>query len=219
MTVPVSGTGSRPDHCIGGSGPGRGHRPVGCVPEGVADVAAARRGVRGRVSPSDARQRDGDRGEAASDSGDQGPERTCPRSGLGESAAAPEAPRSSPTGRGTVSRSCSPSVTRPEGFTPPGRSRSNCEFCCTPAHLREDAAAKAELERMVLSGQPEARRLYRTVCRWWNEIEVLIVTGATTAKVEENNTAIKHFRRSRRDTATPETPTTYPVHSATRTAA
>ena len=37
--------------------------------------------------------------------------------------------------------------------------------------------------------RPETNRLYRTVCRWWKEIEVLIVTGATTGKVEANNTA------------------------------
>jgi len=30
-------------------------------------------------------------------------------------------------------------------------------------------------------------------CRWWAEIEVLIVAGATTAKVEANNTAIKRL--------------------------
>lgn len=37
-------------------------------------------------------------------------------------------------------------------------------------------------------------RLYRTVFRWWNEIEVLIITGATTGKVEANNTAIKNIK-------------------------
>lgn len=30
----------------------------------------------------------------------------------------------------------------------------------------------------------ETNRLYRTVCRWWPEVEVLIVTGATTAKAK-----------------------------------
>ncbi|MCH6471815.1 transposase [Sinomonas sp. 5-5] len=42
---------------------------------------------------------------------------------------------------------------------------------------------------------PETKRLLRTVTRWWAEIEVLIVTGATTAKVEANNTAIKNIKR------------------------
>jgi transposase len=36
------------------------------------------------------------------------------------------------------------------------------------------------------------------VKRWWNEIEVLIATGATTAKVEANNTAIKNIKRTGR---------------------
>ncbi len=51
---------------------------------------------------------------------------------------------------------------------------------------------------MHQADQPETRRLYRTVCRWWNEIEVLITTGATTAKVEANNTAIKPIKRTGR---------------------
>ena len=45
---------------------------------------------------------------------------------------------------------------------------------------------------------PESKRLLRTVKRWWNEIEVLIATGATTAKVEANNTAIKNIKRTGR---------------------
>lgn len=46
------------------------------------------------------------------------------------------------------------------------------------------------------AGRSEANKLYRTVCRWWKEIEVLIVTGATTAKVEANNTGIKKIKRT-----------------------
>jgi len=65
--------------------------------------------------------------------------------------------------------------------------------------IAEATAAKTELARLVdRAGQPEARRLYRTICRWWNEIEVLIVTGATTAKAEANNTAIKNIKRTGR---------------------
>ncbi|MBG6226784.1 transposase [Arthrobacter sp. CAN_A2] len=65
--------------------------------------------------------------------------------------------------------------------------------------LADAAAARTELERLVnIAGQPETNRLYRTVCRWWAEIEVLITTGATTAKVEANNTAIKHIKRTGR---------------------
>lgn len=34
-------------------------------------------------------------------------------------------------------------------------------------------------------------QVYRTACRRWKEVEVLIVTGATAGKVEANNTAVK----------------------------
>ncbi|MDQ6740899.1 MAG: transposase, partial [Actinomycetota bacterium] len=64
----------------------------------------------------------------------------------------------------------------------------------------EDAAAEKETLRILVehTAQPESTRLWRTICRGWNEIEVLIVTGATTAKVEANNTAIKHIKRTGR---------------------
>ncbi|WP_035772691.1 transposase, partial [Arthrobacter sp. Br18] len=65
--------------------------------------------------------------------------------------------------------------------------------------LAEADAAKAILKDLVESaGQPETTRLFRTVCRWWDEIEVLVITGATTAKVEANNTAIKNIKRTGR---------------------
>jgi transposase len=65
--------------------------------------------------------------------------------------------------------------------------------------LADAAAAKDRLQALVeQAAQPETNRLWRTVCRWWKEIEVLIVTGATTAKVEANNTAIKHIKRTGR---------------------
>ncbi|MDQ0674003.1 transposase [Pseudarthrobacter siccitolerans] len=58
--------------------------------------------------------------------------------------------------------------------------------------LEDVGAAKNALADLVArAAMPETNRLYRTVCRWWKEIEVLIVTGATTAKVEADNTAIK----------------------------
>ena len=63
-------------------------------------------------------------------------------------------------------------------------------------------------------------RLWRTVCRWWKEIEVLIVTGATTAKVEANNTAIKHIKRTGRGFTNPRNyKTRILLRSAARTAA
>ena len=51
---------------------------------------------------------------------------------------------------------------------------------------------------------PETKRLLRTVKRWWAEIEVLITTGATTAKVEANNTAIKNIKRTGRGFRNPQ---------------
>nr|WP_286133711.1 transposase [Arthrobacter sp. Leaf137] len=51
--------------------------------------------------------------------------------------------------------------------------------------------AKELLEELVkAAARPETNRLYRTVCRW-KETEVNIVTGATTGKVEVNNTSTK----------------------------
>ncbi|UNK47747.1 transposase [Arthrobacter sulfonylureivorans] len=62
--------------------------------------------------------------------------------------------------------------------------------------LADATAAKDKLQQLVeRAGQPETTRLWRTVCRWWKEIEVLIVTGATTAKVESNNVSIKARKR------------------------
>lgn len=64
----------------------------------------------------------------------------------------------------------------------------------------EDAQLLTEhLEDLVKkSNQPETTRLYRTICRWWQKIVVLIVTGATTGKVEANNTSIEDIKRTGR---------------------
>lgn len=65
--------------------------------------------------------------------------------------------------------------------------------------LEDAAAAKKVLEELVkAAARPETNRLYRTVCRGWKEIEVLIITGATTGKVGDNNTAIKNIKRTAR---------------------
>lgn len=65
--------------------------------------------------------------------------------------------------------------------------------------LEDAGAAKNVLEELVkAAARPETNRLYRTVCRWWKEIEVLIITGATPGKVEANNTAIKNIKRTAR---------------------
>ena len=65
--------------------------------------------------------------------------------------------------------------------------------------LEDAELAKEHFEYLVKeSNQPETTRLWRTICRWWKEIEVLIVTGATTGKVEANNTTIKNIKRTAR---------------------
>jgi transposase len=91
----------------------------------------------------------------------------------------------------------------------------------TTGSLADAAAAKDRLQALVKqAAQPETNRLWRTVCRWWKEIEVLIVTGATTAKVEANNTAIKHIKRTGRGfTNARNYKTRILLRSAARTAA
>ena len=86
--------------------------------------------------------------------------------------------------------------------------------------LEDAELAKEELERLVKeSNQPETTRLWRTICRWWKEIEVLIVTGATTGKVEANNTSIKHIKRTGRGFVNSTNHTTrIMLRSAARTA-
>jgi hypothetical protein len=62
--------------------------------------------------------------------------------------------------------------------------------------LRTSSLAHADDLRALVeaAGRPE---LSRTACRWWKEIEVLVVTGATTGKVEANNTGIKPIKTHR----------------------
>jgi transposase len=87
---------------------------------------------------------------------------------------------------------------------PPGRSsnltsKEQLRALLRTNSLADAASAKEELKALVeAAGRPETNKLYRTVCRWWKEIEVLIVTGATTGKVESNNTGIKHIKRTAR---------------------
>lgn len=87
--------------------------------------------------------------------------------------------------------------------------------------LADAAAAKEDLKVLVdAAGRPETNKLYRTVCRWWNEIEVLIVTGATTGKVEANNSGIKDIKRTARGYRNPANyKSVVLMRSAVRTAA
>lgn len=76
--------------------------------------------------------------------------------------------------------------------------------------LATDTLADAWEERMrmgyfaQIANLPEATKLYDTVVTWWDAIEVLIVTGATTAKVEAGNTGIKNIKRTGRGFRNPE---------------
>jgi transposase len=87
--------------------------------------------------------------------------------------------------------------------------------------LEDAATAKEHLEELVkAAARPETNRLYRTVCRWWKEIEVLVITGATTGKVEANNTAIKNIKRTARGYRNPSNyKSVILLRSAARTAA
>jgi transposase len=87
--------------------------------------------------------------------------------------------------------------------------------------LEDAATAKEHLEELVkAAARPETNRLYRTVCRWWKEIEVLVITGATTGKVEANNTAIKNIKRTARGYRNPSNyKSVILMRSAARTAA
>lgn len=70
--------------------------------------------------------------------------------------------------------------------------------------LSTTTLADAWQERMrlghyaMIANMPETTALYDTVVTWWEAIEVLIVTGATTARVEAANTSIKNIKRTAR---------------------
>lgn len=49
-----------------------------------------------------------------------------------------------------------------------------------------------------IADMTETTKLYDTIVAWWDAIEVLIVTGATTARVEAANTGIKNIKRTGR---------------------
>ncbi|WP_256249594.1 transposase [Pseudarthrobacter sp. R1] len=87
--------------------------------------------------------------------------------------------------------------------------------------LEDAAAPKTKLEELVKkAARSETNRLYRTVCRWWKEIEVLIITGAMTGKVEANSTAIKNIKRTARGYRNPANyKSVILLRSAVRTAA
>ena len=59
--------------------------------------------------------------------------------------------------------------------------------------------AKMRLGMAVLAADmPETTRLWDTICAWWDQIEVLVITGATNARTEAANTSIKQLKRTGR---------------------
>ncbi|MEW9870674.1 transposase [Arthrobacter sp. HS15c] len=101
------------------------------------------------------------------------------------------------TGHGTGSTASSPQTTPPGSCRPPWLVKEQLRTLLSTGSLADAAMAKDRLQALVEhAAQPETNRLWRTVCRWWKEIEVLIFTGATTAKVEANDTEIKHIKRT-----------------------
>ena len=70
--------------------------------------------------------------------------------------------------------------------------------------LNSDTLAQAWDHRMrmgyytQIADMTETTKLYDTIVAWWDAIEVLIVTGATTARVEAANTGIKNIKRTGR---------------------
>ena len=55
-----------------------------------------------------------------------------------------------------------------------------------------------------VANMPETDRLWNSICQWWAEIEVLIVTGVTNARTEAANTSIKNIKRTGRGFRNPD---------------
>jgi hypothetical protein len=95
------------------------------------------------------------------------------------------------------------SMTRPANCRPRGSSKSSSAPCGAPDPSRTPAAKDRLGVLAERAAQPQTTRLWRIVCRWWKEIEVLIVTGATTAKVEakqhRHQASERHGRRDHLD--------------------
>ena len=76
--------------------------------------------------------------------------------------------------------------------------------------LKTSSLADAHEAKMLLghyvmvANMPETNRLWNTICEWWTEIEVLIVTGVTNARTEAANTSIKNIKRTGRGFRNPD---------------
>jgi transposase len=70
--------------------------------------------------------------------------------------------------------------------------------------LASGSLAEAHEQKMLLglyvlaADMPETHRLWATIDDWWPAIEVLLVTGVTSARTEAANTSIKQIKRTAR---------------------
>jgi transposase len=174
----------------------------------------------GRLPPRAPRQRHAHRSPPAADPGTQGPARTHRRPGPANRRLLLRAGKTlSDRGRDRLRKVFD--LDDPTGkLQTAWKVKEQLRALLRTGSLQDAAAAKDRLEVLVArAAQPETTRLWRTVCRWWQEIEVLIVTGATTAKVEANNTAIQHLKRTGRGFVNSRNYTTrIMLRSAARTA-
>jgi len=87
--------------------------------------------------------------------------------------------------------------------------------------LADAHEAKTLLGHYVqVANTPETDRLWNTICEWWTQIEVLIVTGVTNARTEAANTTIKNIKRTGRGFRNPENyKARIPLRSAAKRAA
>lgn len=73
---------------------------------------------------------------------------------------------------------------------------------------------------VLAADMPETYRLWTTITAWWEEIEVLAVTGVTNARTEAANTSIKQIERTGRGYRNPANyRTRVPLASAAQTTA
>ena len=177
---------------------GRRDRRVGDVPESAADVSSPQR-RRGRSLPSGlAGQPSNDRSAPEPVPAGQGPPRPRDRQGLGAPDAALRAgdtlTGNAPDHLVEVFAADDPTG-KPQAVW---KVKEQLRVLLRTRSLSDAAAAKEDLQILVeAAARPETNKLYRSVCRWWNKIEVLIVTGATTGNVEANNTCVIHIKRNR----------------------
>ena len=68
----------------------------------------------------------------------------------------------------------------------------------SPEVVGPDQSAGAALlgHYVQVPHMPETDKLWNTICQWWAEIEVLIVTGGADARTEAANTSIKNIKRT-----------------------